>query len=165
MPQGLIPDEGAQGLFQAMIGSPNPFTLPWTLIFFSNNITPGYATVVADLVEPTWNGYLRKQLDRTAWLFPVPVKGCLTATYGATPITWPVNAASTDLLYGWAIWDQPYGVLRWIQRFEPGDIVPLQVGWNVTLLPTITLTSAPCGSTMLRAGSTKPRSRKRAKHG
>jgi len=148
VPQGFVPDEGAPQTMLGMLGVPNPGLNTVTLILWVNDFTPDYSVTVADLVEPDFNGYVRYNLDPTLWNLPVANKGCTTTTWGAQPVTWPINAASSNLIYGFALWDRMANLLRWIQRFEPADINPLQVGYTLTLTPTITLTSAACTATM-----------------
>ena len=53
-------------------------------------------------------------------------------------------------VYGFALADPGTGQLRFIQRFDDDDIVPLESGGRISLLPTLTLTSAACSSMMVR---------------
>jgi hypothetical protein len=72
--------------------------------------------------------------------------GCGTSTYTDSPQRWTVVDARGQTVYGWAMIDPTVGQLRFVQRFDDADIQPLEDGGVARLLPTLTLTSAACGS-------------------
>lgn len=144
MPNGILPAEGIADLL-AYICTPSGGTAPdWQLRLWVNNLTPTYATVLADLTEATFTGYARKAIARATWGVPTVAAGCATILYGTAPQQWTVGAATTEKVYGYALVDAIAGKLRFVQRLEAADIVAISVGQVLKLQPKITLTSCAC---------------------
>lgn len=144
MPPGILPNEGIGAQLEYILKSAISGVLPWELMFFVNDITPTAATVLADLVEASWSGYMRATLDRADWTTPTVDDGCAHSTWGTDAIVWYVTGGPTETNYGYALVDTMAGVIRCIQRFDDEDITPVVIGGQVTLLPEYTLTSAEC---------------------
>lgn len=144
MPAGLMPTEGVGEMCEYILKRPIVGVLPWQLRLFKNNLTPSPTTVLANLVEADFPGYVRATLDRDAWTVPTVSGGCAVSTWGTVPLEWLVTGGPVQTIYGYAFVDATVNKLRFIQRFDPEDISPLEVGAVVKLLPRYTLTSAEC---------------------
>lgn len=144
MPNGLLPDEGIGDSLRAMLQNSAVGGDPWVLLLFANDYTPTRSTVLADLIEPTWPGYFRKNLSRAGWLAPTVTAACASSEWGTAPQQWTVGAATSEKVYGYALLDLGAGKLRFVQRLEAADIVALVNGATLKLLPKITLTSCAC---------------------
>ncbi|MCE5292093.1 MAG: hypothetical protein LLG14_23020 [Nocardiaceae bacterium] len=144
MPAGLLPDEGIAAQLEYILKASISGVLPWQLMLFVNDIVPTHATVLADLVEATFQGYARVNLTRSEWTTPTVHDGCAHSTWGSTVVTWYVNGGPTETIYGYAYVDASMGVIRLVQRLDAGDIRPVEIGGKVTMLPEYSLTSAEC---------------------
>lgn len=144
MPAGLLPSEGIGDLLEYMIKRAISGVLPWELRLFKNDLTPTPATVLADLTEANFGGYSRLTMTRATWTTPTVVSGCAHSNWDTVATVWDVTAGPSQTIYGYAYVDASLGVLRFIQRFDSGDIHPVVIGSKITLLPQITLTSAEC---------------------
>jgi hypothetical protein len=144
MPAGLLPSEGIGDQLEYILKRSISGVLPWTLIFWTNDIEVDCDTVLDDLVEATFGGYTRLTLDRNEWITPVVDGCCATSTWKTVAQVWNVTSGPTETIYGYAYVDFTAGVIRFIQRFDEEDIAPIVVGGKVTILPKYTLTSAEC---------------------
>lgn len=144
MPDGIVPDEDGAIALQFWLRQSISGVLPWKLALWTGALVPSVATVLADLVEPTWSGYSRLVLDRGTWLAPVVVAGCGSIQYGTDPAIWILSGPNAVPVSGWAIVDELVGVLRWIQRFDDPDILTPADGETYRLLPVVSQTNAPC---------------------
>lgn len=135
MPGVVFPDEGVGDIILSVVDPARVAGMLWRVIFFVNDYTPSRATVLADLVEASWNGYTFYTIVPANWQTPSPVTGGVMALYGTAPLTWTVLGALGQTNYGWAIIDPGPGVVRLAQRFEDDDIVPLTDGSPVQLQP------------------------------
>jgi hypothetical protein len=151
VPAGLLPDEGLANQLQYILSDPISGVINWKLLLFVNDIVPDFGTVLADLTEATWTGYSSVILDRSTWTTPTVSAGCATSTYGTTAIIFDVGMGPVQTNFGCAYVDPSMSVLRFVQRFDDADIAPIVVGGQFQILPQYTLTSAACGSAMLRA--------------
>lgn len=151
MPAGVLPDEGIGDQLEYILKRTISGVLPWQLILFKNDVTPDAATVLADLEEATFTGYGRVDLIRDTWTVPTVDDGCAVSTWGDYPVEWWVTGGLPETLYGYAMIDSTLEVIRFVQRFDEEDIVPLEIGSRVLLLPTYTLTSGECSASMLAA--------------
>lgn len=144
MPDQILPNEGIADQLGYILKAPIPGVVPWTLILFTNDIVPDASTVLADLVPATFPGYTPATLDRADWTAPVVLSACAHSTWGTDPIVWFVTGPTTETVYGYAMCDLSFGVIRAVQRFDDADITPLRAGGRLSLLPEYTMTSAPC---------------------
>lgn len=161
MPAAILPDEGIGDQLSYILNAPIAGVLPWTFILWVNDLDPSAATVLADLEEATWDGYSRQTLTRGGWTTPDVNNGCASSTYGTDPIVFVPTGPAVQTNYGAAYIDQSSGVIRWVQRFEDADIVPVIVGQAYKILPQYTLTSAECSEAKLAARRAARRNRKR----
>lgn len=161
MPAGILPDQGIGDQLAYILSAPIAGVLPWTLILWVNDVVPDAATVLADLEEASWNGYSRQTLTRGGWTVPEVNAGCASSTYGTDPIVFLPTGPTVQTNYGAAYIDQSTGVIRWVERFEDADIVPVVVGQAYKILPQYTLTSAECSEAKLAARRAARRTRKR----
>jgi hypothetical protein len=144
MPDGILPNEGIALQLSCIVRAIIFGVNEWELMLWVNDIEPDADTVLADLQEPSWSGYIRKALPRPTWTFPTVSDGCATSEYGTTPQQWTVGSTTSEMIHGYAMVDPTAGVLRFVQRLEPEEIIPLVMGQVVKLLPRYTLTSAAC---------------------
>lgn len=144
MAEGFLPDEGIADQLEYILKRSIAGVLPWQLIYWTNDIVPTAATVLADLTEATFSGYTRLTLDRSMWTTPTVHDGCAHSTWGTEAQVWYVTGGPTETLYGYAYIDFTAGKIRFVQRFDEVDIQPIKIGGKVTILPTYTLTSAAC---------------------
>lgn len=144
MPAGLLPNEGLADQLEYILKRSISGVLPWELMFWVNDIEVGPATVLADLVEASWEGYVRLTMDRSMWTPPTVSAGCAHSTWGEEAVEWFVLGGPIETLYGLAYVDASMGVLRFVQRFDEDDIREIEIGGKVLVLPEYTLTSAEC---------------------
>lgn len=144
MPAGILPDEGLDLTLSELLGKAAIPLIPWKLVLWTNDIVPTSTTVFADLIEATFSGYSRANLDRADWVVPLAVAGCCHATFGASPIAYTVSGGPFETILGCAYFDSLNGVLRFVQRYDPGDIKTVELGSIYKVPPTFTLTSAAC---------------------
>jgi hypothetical protein len=145
VPDGFIPDEGLGDTLADLLKVEPEVLVSWNLWLWANDFTPTRTVVAADLVQPTWTGYSSRTLAREVWVTPVVTAGCAVTTYGTDPVQWTVGESTSEMVFGWALVDPTTGHLRFIQRFDAGDIQPLGAQFVFKLLPRYTLTSAVCG--------------------
>ena len=144
MPAGLIPDEGLSITLQELLGVIPPSVLPWQLRLWTGDLVPDHTVVLADLEECTFAGYARAYLPKDQWSAPTVADGCAHSTNGADPIVWTVTGGPEQSVSGYAYVDAGWNIIRFIQRFDAEDIVPIQIPGTLTLHPDYTLTSAEC---------------------
>jgi len=144
MPAGLLTNEGIGQQIDNILRTPISGQLPWSMIFFTNDIVPDFDTVLADLTEATFGGYTRLTLTRSVWTSPVIADGCAHSTWGTDAVIWTVTSGPLETIYGYAFIDVLGGLIRFVQRYDDADILPLTIGTKITLLPQYTLTSAEC---------------------
>lgn len=144
MPDGIIPAEGVAG---ELGRRSNPAA--WTgritqLILWVNDLTPDADTVLADLTPASFEGYNFFTLEDDQWQPASVTDDVAVQDYGDFPLSWSVGDPAGNTIYGWAIVDVDAGVLRFVQRFDAGDIRPLASGDLVRLFVHICETSAAC---------------------
>lgn len=144
MPAGILPNEGLGLTLSELLGRAAIPLLPWKLVLWVNDITPTYATTWGQLVEASWIGYGRENLDRATWNEPTVSAGCAHATYGTDPFSFNVTGGPLQTVYGCAYLDTLNGVLRFVQRFDPADVKTVEIGSVYKVPPLFTLTSAEC---------------------
>jgi hypothetical protein len=146
VPNGIIPNEGLPAVLKRLLDPAGSGSATWRAVLWVNDLVPDEDTVLADLTQATFGGYAFATLTPGTWTAATVVAGCATSTWGTVPITWTVSLAAGQTVYGWAMRDATVPQLRFVQRFDDGDIFPLEDAMKVKLLPTFTLTSAACGS-------------------
>jgi hypothetical protein len=140
MPNGIVPDEGlSRELYRILVNEDTAFQA-WQLLLFVNDYTPIGSTNLADLVEASFTGYSRRAIDRAGWGAPVVAGGVATATH-ATPQTWTNGNVGDVTVYGCAYLDVTFNVLRFAERFDSADIVAVNPGGTITVLPVFTYRS------------------------
>lgn len=145
MPAGLIPNEGLSLTLSELLGRETIITVvPWKLILWTNDYTPVAATTLANLVEATFGGYGRANLDRNLWGAPVVSGGCALSEWGDGPVEYIVSGPPYETIRGCAYLDTSYNVLRFVQRFDSADIKTVELGAVYKVPPQYTLTSAEC---------------------
>lgn len=144
MPDGILPSEGIAQQLECILSRTVSGIPPWVLMLWVNDLVPTTETVLDDLEEASWSGYSALTLSRADWTTPTVDHGCAVSTWGTTPVVWYVTGGPTETNYGYALIDPTALVIRFVQRFEPGDIAPVEVGGRVTLLPRYTLCSCAC---------------------
>lgn len=144
MPAGFIPSEAAGVQLLESLGKNLPTVLPWQLWLWVNDLEPDWDVVLADLEPATFAGYSPVNLERVYWTTPTVHEGCAHSTWKTEPVIWYVTGGPVETIYGFAFVDVSNGIIRYIQRLDEADIRPVSIGGKVTLLPTVTSTSAEC---------------------
>lgn len=144
MPAGLIPNEGLEEQLLENLGNTAVGVLPWVLILFVNDIVPDFDTVLADLTEASFSGYVPVNLSRDQWEVTDVTDGCAHAQWGTDAILWFVLGGPVETIYGCAYYDPGTNHLRFVQRFDDDDIEEITVGGKVLLVPHYTLNSSEC---------------------
>ena len=163
MPDGIVPDEGADNILLRILDpAGRGGSASWRLILWVNDITPNFATVRANLTDATFGGYSFVTLDPAVWTTPTVSDGCASSDYGTDSLVWYVTTGPVQTIYGYAFIDTGPNVIRFVQRFDPEDISEAPVGSRVVLLPRYTHTSAACGgSSSLAIGMRVPSVKRR----
>jgi len=144
VPNGVLPEEGIAKQLEYLLKSEIAGVLPWQLWLWVNDIEVDAETVLADLEEATFGGYVRATLTRSEWEGFTVAHGCCIADWGAEPIVWFVTDDTEETVFGYALVDATTEVIRFVQRFDAEDIEPLEIGGKFLLRPRYTLTSAEC---------------------
>jgi len=144
MPNGIIPDESLDIPLVYWLKQPISGVGDWKLILWVNDYVPVAGTTMANLTEATWGGYSRITMTRSLWQSPVISAGCGTIQWGTSPWVYFVTGGPIQTNYGWAMLDEASGKVRWVQRFDPDDLDPIEIGGKFVFWPTITGTSAAC---------------------
>lgn len=162
MAAALLPDQGIADQLSWILSATISGVSNWQLVLWVNNYTPDNTTTLANLTEATWPGYSRVTLNRSSWTTPTVSAGCATSTYGTIPLVYYVGGVLPGVInYGMAFYDPAFAVLRWVQRFDTPDLVPLQPGGQFQILPQYTLTSASCPGAMAVARRRRARTKVR----
>lgn len=165
MPDAVLTQAGLTQFLQWILREDIPGVINWRLLLWRNDYYPTWETVLADLDECQFDGYARATLDRSTWTAPTVTQGCGASYYGPTPLGWQVGPVVSETVYGYAVLDESTGNLMWTQRFDPADIAPLVPSSIFKLPPVFTLTSAACGSAMLRRNKPPPKKGRSNKRG
>jgi hypothetical protein len=144
MDVGIVPNEGLGDTLKYIVQSPISGVSAWNLYLWKNDFQPTILTVLADIVEATFTGYVRNSLTRATWTAPVVSVDQATSTWGTTPILFTNTGSTTETIYGYAFVDPTLLVLRAIQRLDDCDIQPLGPGAVFSILPKYTLTRQRC---------------------
>lgn len=136
----VLPNEGLADQLAYIIKTTISGVPDWTLILFSNNLTPNQATVYADLTLATFGGFSPVTLTRGTWTSPSIVSDEAVSTYDVTPIVWIVTSGP-QTIYGYAMVTPSSPVIRAIERFTTPVVV--NTGGVLALLPRYTFTTAP----------------------
>ncbi len=146
MSNAVLPDEGIADQLMYLLSSDIMGVLPWDLMLWVNDIEPDNETVYADLIEAKFYGYHRVTLSRNNWQTPTVLDGCATSISGTAPIVWTVAPGRIETVYGVAYVDRLSKLIRYVQRFDDGDIRVTEPHAQLVLWPQYTLTSAACGN-------------------
>lgn len=140
MANGIIPDEGLSRECYRILTNPDTEFQQWQLLLWVNNFIPTGAVTLADLVEASFTGYSRRALQWDGWSVPAVAGGLATSTQ-PTSQTWTNGNPGDVTVYGCAYFDPTYNVLRFVQRFDPPDIVAVNPGGTITVTPAFTYRS------------------------
>lgn len=144
MGMGFMPTVGVGDMLEYLIRLPVFGVVNWYLVLWTNDLEPDCDTVLADLTLATFTGYNAVELIRENWTVPTVGTCCAHSTYTTEPQVWYVTGGPVETIYGYAFVDPTTSKLRFIQRLDPADIAPIEIGGRVLLLPVFTLTSAEC---------------------
>lgn len=141
MPNGIVPNEGlARGLFRTLKNEDTDL-FPWELILWVNNYVPHVGTTLADLVEPTFAGYAAKTMNNDLWTVPVVTGNEAWSTWKVEPSVFTNTTGPAETVYGYAMRDNHFGVIRHVQRFDAADVREIGPDEVVVILPKFTRTS------------------------
>jgi len=141
MPIGIVPDEALAAELRRILDNEDTQFAAWSLRLFSNDLTPTKDTVFADLVEPTWAGYGPRTLTPAGWGAAVIVAHFATSSHGTAAVQWTNNSGAPVTVFGLMYLDPTTGTLRFVQRFDAAEIVPVDPGGTIALLPKFTYRS------------------------
>lgn len=144
MPAAVLPNEGLASQLSDLLGRLLSAPLPWEVWLFVGGLVPAPTTVLSDLVEPTFLGYSRVTIQRTAWGVPVVAGGCAHSIHALSPYTWTATGGPSDEITGYAIVDPFAGKIKKAQRFEDADIFTIAPGGQYHLPIEYTLNSGEC---------------------
>lgn len=111
----IYPDQGLITILQRIVADDFHFHL------FVNNITPDRTTVLFDLTEAAWSGYVPITVLRTDF-----VMYGLAAHIGsaqAPPIAFNNNTGTSQSAYGYYITDVSNSVLLAVARFDSAPVI------------------------------------------
>lgn len=132
----VAPIQGLPTLIGVLFKDSTPPPLNWLLILWRNDIVPNSGTELLDLLPADFSGYSGVELSRSTWTAPVVVGNKSVVTYGTTPIIWNVSS-STQIIYGYAIYDPTDECLLLVERFlTPVDLTGKPL---IGVLPRVTL--------------------------
>ena len=89
----------------------------WHLRLFKNDYTPNRDTVLADLVEADFDGYLPIEIDPTLWGAPSSPFGAAVSYYDAFFLPFPCVSGS-QVVYGYYLTFDNGAYLLWSQRWD-----------------------------------------------
>jgi hypothetical protein len=138
----LIQDEGAPEVLGSALNPAGPLA-DWVIILLAADPPQRTDLTLADLVEPTNDGYSRKRLLRNGWVVGTPAGGCTVATMPGLDVVWFADSGSTQI-FGAAYYNPQSGKLIAVFRFKDAKIVTWNAGSALTIAPGFTLTSAMC---------------------
>ena len=111
----------------------------YVLKIYSNNYTPGQATVLADFTEATFTGYTGTTFARSAWSSATANPVTNKADIGANQVSW--TAGSSETVYGYYVTtDDGSPLLLWAELFDSPKALQTNDVLNITL--NFTLASA-----------------------
>lgn len=134
----VLPNEGLVDQLAYMVKEPISGVLPWQLRLWSNNLTPGQATVLADLTECTFTGYSRVTMTRSSWQNFEVITNRARAQWGSSATSWTCTG-SPQTVYGYAMVDTALGVIRGVERFDTPQV--LATGGVLSVLPRYSYTT------------------------
>jgi hypothetical protein len=138
MPDGLVPDEGLARGLEWTLNNGDTQLDAWQLMIFVNDFEPDEDTVLADLVEPSWPGYARYAMVPGGWDIPAIIGHVAESVWGTDPVEFLNATGATETVYGCGYFDPLFGVLRFVQRFDAGDIRAIAAGESVQIIPRFT---------------------------
>ena len=103
------------------------------LKLFSNNVTPGEATVLGDLTEVSGSGYTDKSLTGANWTVATDGSNNTTASYAKQ--SFALTGAAT--VYGYYVTTADGNTLIWLERFTDGPYSVPSGGGTIEVTPVI----------------------------
>ncbi len=135
----VIPNEGKPDLLAFLLGQTANTFADWLLMLWQNSsLSPGPATVYANLTECTFPGYSRVTLTKNLWSVPGIVSDQAVSSWtGATP-TW-TNTGAAQPCYGYAFITPTASKIVMIQQWD--SPVPMGTGGILAFTPQVILDS------------------------
>ena len=141
MPDLVVSNPGERYLLSRMVSVPWSLSETWKLRLYKNDISPNKNTVLADLTEADYDGYLPQDLARDGWTAPVTIAGVAVCFYGFQPIEF-FAASGLQTVFGYFMTvdaDSDPELLILTQRFDSAVNVTAAV--PALVLPQIRLHS------------------------
>ena len=126
----IVPDCGEVEFLSRVVNKNTPADLELRL--YTNDVTPGEATVLGDLTESTGTGYAAITLTGASWTVSTTAN-VTTAEYAQQTFTYTGAEAN---IYGYYLTSG--GVLMWVERFSDGPYSIPSSGGEVKVTPKIT---------------------------
>lgn len=135
----IVPNVGEVAMLRSFLGVAGELGVPYSLRLFSNNVTPGSASVAGDFTLVTGGGYAHKSLAAASWdvTSDAPSKIQYNAVQ-AFVFTGATDAPGT--IYGYLIVDSA-GILIAAERLPFPPYTPSVNGDTINITPVITLGS------------------------
>jgi hypothetical protein len=140
----IIPDSVLAARLLALLEVANPAATPWNLLLWTGSYVPVPGVVIGDLTEATFQGYVRRTMQRADWGTPVVAAGCAESEWGTEPLSWTSSGGPTEVIAGCAFVDAVTGALERVERFADGDQLEVAPGSTYQIVPKYSLTSAEC---------------------
>jgi hypothetical protein len=120
VPAIVISDLGEIHLLtRSLRGADSPASV-WHLRLFKNNYTPNRDTVLADLTEADFAGYVPLEIDPTVWGVPTNPAGTAVSYYDTFFYQFTCTSGS-QALYGYYLTFNNGAYLLWSQAFDVGQ--------------------------------------------
>lgn len=114
----VIPDVGKTYWSTLVYDTPSEPLRDFQVLLWVNDIHPDDSTVLGDLQEATWLGYLRFALPRSTFGAAAIIDHVANSTAVPAP-TFSNNSLDSQPVYGWALVAMDSGALLFVQRFNP----------------------------------------------
>lgn len=127
----IVPTIGAGPLLDDLLGDLNV----WYHLYV-NDATLSVDTVLTDLTEATWTGYVPKKVS--SWTPALASAGIAAAS--ADPLIWTIGSVvDPSDVYGYYTTDGQDGPLLWVEAAQDGPIPMREVGAKCLVMPGLTL--------------------------
>lgn len=134
----VVPDEGERYFLNLLLRDTVPSTLKFIIGLYRGDWTPNRESVLADVLEANFSGYLPLEADRSVWTAAQTVGGSAQSTYGVLFQQW-IPSSGTQRIYGWYARDEDSNVLLWAERFSA--FIDASPAVPVFLMPVVQLHS------------------------
>lgn len=122
MPDLVVCADGENYLIDSCVSVPWVSGDDWECRLYANDVVPNRDTVLADLTEASFPGYLRKTLARGDWSAAVQISGRAATFFQGTPLSW-LSSGTAQLIFGYMVCVAATGRMIWSQRLDTPFLV------------------------------------------